>query len=80
MLLRFRRRNTDDQASNVSSERPRRGIDTGNHFEFFGGRVTVGAMPTGFRPAAQPRYDAGLDACKHVVSLQAVLTPSLRAG
>ena len=49
MLLRFRRHNTADQGSDEASERPRRGIDTGNHYEFLGGTVTIGAR--GMPPA-----------------------------
>jgi len=48
MLLRFRRHNTADQGSDEASERPRRGIDTGNHYEFFGGTVTIGVRPAAF--------------------------------
>ena len=45
MLLRFRRHNTADQGSDEASERPRRGIDMGNHYEFFGGTITIGVWP-----------------------------------
>ena len=59
MLLRFRRHNTADQGSDEASERPRRGIDTGNHYEFFGGTVTIGAWPSNFLTC----YSAGTADC-----------------
>ena len=69
MLLRFRRHNTADQGSDEVSERPRRGIDTGNHYELFGGTLTIGAMSATFCIAGLGSYTAGLTGQRAVCSL-----------